>query len=164
MTYEWEFETTGRPLLPQGRRCHRGPMIDVEERMSRPCLTIKGAEKVRQHLLMHIVDINQPAVQTRETVLRVLNSNLGPMFFKLKSQTKELQVLICEKKNSIILDDELSVYNDFYDEVLSGLGKQNVTKQHLDMILAASRSNNAILRVASKCAVVLMVAFVELDL
>ena len=113
MAYVWEFETTGRPVFPLGRKCHRGPMIDVEIRMSKPCLHIPEAERLRQHLLLNIVDTPYVAVQTRETILRALNSNIGPMFFNLLTRAKGLQVLICEKKNSLVIDDELKIYDVF---------------------------------------------------
>jgi hypothetical protein len=164
MPYEWEFETSGRPLTPQGRKCHRGPMIDVEIRMSQPCLTIPEAERIRQHLLLHIVDVNDVAVQTRETILRTLNSNLGPMFFKLYTRAKGLQVEICEKRNSLIIDEELKANDVFYRQVVESLRTYNVTKQHLDMMSDGLKSNNAIMRVAARCSVVLMVTFVEMGL
>jgi len=164
MPYEWEFETSGRPLTPLGKKCHRGPMIDVEIRMSQPCLTIPEAERLRQHLLQHIVDINNVAVQTRETILRTLNSNLGPMFFKLYSRSKGLQVEICEKRNSLVIDEELKVNDVFYRQVVGSLKNYNVSKQHLDLMLEGLASNSAIMRVAARCSVVLMVTFVEMDL
>lgn len=164
MPYEWGFETSGRPLTPEGKKCHRGPMIDVEIRMSQPCLTIPEAERVRQHLLTHIVDINNAAVQTRETVLRVLNSTLGAAFFKLYAISKSLQVEICEKRNSLVIDEELKVNDVFYKQVINSLRRYNVSKQHLDLMLEGLTSNSAIMRVAARCSVVLMVAFVEMDL
>ena len=164
MTYFWEFETEGRPLTAAGRKCHRGPMIDVEERMALPCLTIQDAERLRKHLLVHIVDINNAAVQTREVILRVFNSNLNAVFTRLASQRKTLQVLICEKKNSIVIDDETKVYDRFYMQVLDRLLDYGVNRENIMLISSALKSNSATMRVAARCTIVLLVAYVELDL
>lgn len=139
-------------------------MIDVEDRMSRACITIPEAERLRQHLLLRIVDINYPAVQTREVVLRTLNSNLNAIFSRLVNQREELQVTICEKKNSTILDEELKVLDRFYFQVISKFESYGMAPQHADMIKLGLQSNSAIMRVAARCAVVLTVAFIELDL
>lgn len=162
--YTWEFETGGRSLTPLGQKCHRGPMIDIEIRMSQPCLTIPDAEKIRQHLLQKVVTSPQVAVQTRETILRVLNSNLNAMFLGLVPQAKDLQVLICEKRNSLDIDDDLKVYNIFYSQVSSKFTAYGVRSQHVTLIQDALKSNSAIMRVAARCAVVLMVAYVETSL
>jgi hypothetical protein len=138
-------------------------MIDVEERMSRPCLRIREAERIRQHLLLHIVDINNVTVQTREVILRVFNSNLSAIFRRLVSRRQELQVLICEKKNSLILDAELRVFDPFYVKVLGQFAEYGVNPRHVELISNGLVSNSAIMRVASRCAIVLMVAFIELD-
>jgi hypothetical protein len=139
-------------------------MIDIEIRMSQPLLRIPEAERLRQHLLLHIVDINNVAVQTRETLLRVLNSNLGPVFFNLNPKWQSLIVLICEKRNSLDIDNDLKVYDVFYSQVLSALRKYNVLPQHVELIAAGLKSNSAIMRVAARCAVVLLVAYVEVGL
>lgn len=164
MPYEWEFETLGRPLTPSGQKCHRGPMIDIEMRMAQPLLRIPEAERLRQHVLSHIVDINNVAVETREVCLRVLNSNLGPVFFYLNPQAASLQVPICEKRNSIDIDYDLKVFDQFYPKVVDSLQGYNVSKQHLALIREGLKANNAIMRVAARCAVVLLVTYVEYGL
>ena len=164
MGYTWEFEVGGRPPTPLGRKCHRGPMIDIELRMSQACLTIPEAERLRQHLLGHIVDIDKVAVQTRETILRTMNSNLRAMFLSLIPVAKDLQVLICEKRNSLEIDNDLKVYDVFYKQVTSAFTAYSVRPQHVTLIADALRSNSAIMRVAARCSVVLMTAYVELSL
>lgn len=164
MGYTWEFEIGGRPLLPSGRKCHRGPMINIEVRMSQACLTIPEAERIRQHLLAHVVDINNAAVQTREVVLRVMNSNLRAMFLGLIPVAKELEVLVCEKRNSLDIDDEVKYEDQFYTQVLSTFARYGTRPQHVDLISAALKSNSAIMRVAARCAIVLMVAYIEASL
>jgi hypothetical protein len=164
MTYLWEFEIAGRPLLPLGQKCHRGPMIDVETRMSQPCVTIQDAEKLRYHLLKNIVDTSNPAVQTREVILRVFNSNLNAIFTRLADQRQTLQVTICEKRNSLYIDEDVKVLDRFYMQVLPRLMDYGVNRQNVDLISAALSSNSAIMRVAARCAIVLLVAYIELDL
>lgn len=164
MPYEWEFETLGRPLTPSGQKCHRGPMIDIEMRMSQPLLRIPEAERLRQHLLSNIVDPAGVEVRTRETCLRVLNSNLGPVFFYLNPKAASLQVNICEKRNSIDIDNDLKVFDQFYTQVVDSLQKYNVSRQHLTLIREGLKSNNAIMRVAARCAVILLVTYVEFGL
>lgn len=164
MPYTWEFEIGGRPLYPLGQKCHHGPMIDVEIRMSKACMSIPEAERIRYHLLTHIVDTTDPATQTREVVLRVLNSNLRGIFMNLVPIAQELQVLICEKRNSLDIDKEVGVYDDFYGKVLSQFTLYGVSRQHIGLISDALKSKNAILRVAARCAVVLMVAYIEMGL
>lgn len=139
-------------------------MIDVEVRMSQPCLTIPEAERIKQHLLQHVVDINQAAVQTREVVLRVLNSDLRAMFMALIPVADALQVLICEKRNSLDIDNEVAYEDQFYSQVLSHFTEYGTRSQHVDLISAALKSNSAIMRVAARCAIVLMVAYIELSL
>jgi hypothetical protein len=164
MTYSWEFEVGGRPPTPLGRKCHRGPMIDIEIRMSQSCLTIPEAERIRQHLLQHVVDINNPAVQTREVVLRVLNSNLRAMFMGLIPVADALQVLICEKRNSLDIDNDVAYEDQFYKQVLGTFARYGTRPQHVDLISDALKSNSAIMRVAARCAIVLMVAYIEASL
>jgi len=164
MGYIWEFEVGGRPPTPLGRKCHRGPMIDIEVRMSQACLTIPEAERIRQHLLQHIVDINNVAVQTREVVLRVMNSNLRAMFLSLVPIASELQVLICEKRNSLDIDYDVKYEDQFYTQVLSTFARYGTRPQHVDLISDALKSNSAIMRVAARCAIVLMVAYIEASL
>ena len=164
MGYTWEFEVGGRPPTPLGRKCHRGPMIDIEVRMSQACLTIPDAERIRQHLFQYIVDINNPAVQTREVVLRVMNSNLRAMFLGLVPIAKELEVLICEKRNSLDIDNDVQYEDRFYSQVLATFVRYGTRPQHVDLISAALKSNSAIMRVAARCAIVLMVAYIEASL
>jgi hypothetical protein len=163
MPYDWSFFTEGRPIFPEGRRCHRGPMIDVEIVMSKPFLMMSDWDYLRARVEKAIVDINLVTVQTRETVLRSLNNQLGPIFQRLASQKKELQVLICEKRNSVDIERDLQDLNVVFIEKLPTLISRGVQKQHIDLLLAAIKSNSVIMRVAGKAATILLVSFIEMD-
>lgn len=163
MPYEWSFFTTGRPLTPEGRRCHRGPMIDVEIVMSQPFVVMSDWDKLRARVEKAIVDIDLVAVQTRETVLRSLNNQLGPIFQRLSLQKKDLQVLICEKRNSVDIERDLQDLNPVFVEKLPSLVARGIQKQHIDLLLSAVKSNSVIMRVAGKAATILLVSFMEMD-
>lgn len=163
MPYEWSFFTTGRPLTPEGRRCHRGPMIDVEITMSQPFVVMSDWDKLRARVEKAIVDTDLVAVQTRETVLRSLNNQLGPIFQRLASQKKDLQVLICEKRNSVDIERDLQDLNPIFVDKIPQLIMLGVQKQHTDLLLSALRSNSVIMRVAGKAATILLVSFMEMD-
>lgn len=165
MTYEWEFETGGRPPGPLGRKCHRGPMIDVELRMSQPFVKTRDlvdCELLRKRLLDHIVDTTLVAVQTRECILRSLYSQIGPVFVKLTPRKKELWVLICEKRNSLLIDEDLKELDYMYRSALQWFPTFGVTRESIDMMLSALESNSPIVRVAARCGVVLMATFIEM--
>lgn len=162
MPYEWSFFTEGRPLTPEGRRCHRGPMIDVEIVMSQKFVVMSGWERLRARVEKDIVDTDLVAVQTRETVLRSLNNQLGPIFQRLASQKKFLQVLICEKRNSVDIERDLQDLNPVFVEMIPTLMAQGVQKQHADLLLSAVKSNSVIMRVAGKAATILLVSFMEM--
>lgn len=163
MTYDWSFFTGGRPIYPEGRRCHRGPMIDVEIVMSQPFVRMSDWNYLRARVEKAIVDIDLVAVQTRETVLRSLNNQLGPIFERLASQKKDLQVLICEKRNSVDIERDLQDLNPTFVAYLPKLFDCGVQKQHIDLLLSAIKSNSVIMRVAGKAATILLVSFIEMD-
>jgi hypothetical protein len=162
-SYIWEFFTGGRPVDPLGRRCHRGPMIDVEITMSRPFTYMVPYNTLRQRLLNSVVDTDNVAVQTREVVLRSLNTELGPMFLRLASRKKSLQALICEKKNSVIIEQELRDLNPFYLDAARQLYDYGLPQPQVDLLVEALTSNSPVLRVAGKCAAILIAAFTEMD-
>lgn len=161
--YEWEFETGGRPPTPVGRHCHRGPMIDVEITMSQPFSYMVNYELLRARLLQYIVDIDNVSVQTREVVLRVLNNIFAPMFARLTPRTAELQVLICEKRNALDIEADLASLNPFFIEAARGLFDYGLPQQQVDLLLSSLESNSAIVRVAGKCATILVAAYMEMD-
>jgi hypothetical protein len=104
-------------------------------------------------------------VQTREVILRVLHSNLSAMFVDLTNQQKDLEVLICEKRNSIPIDTELLPYELMYREAAASLIPLGINKLYTDKLITAvssSTSSNAVLRVAARCAIVVMSAIVEM--
>ena len=162
MTYEWEFETAGRPATPPVRRCFRGPMIPLELVMSRALSRVPMAEKVRNRTLDHIVSSSLRSVQTREVVLRTLHSNLSGIYVDLVNQQKELEVLICEKRNSIPIDNELRQYDLLYADAAKSFITFGLNKDYEDKFIAALKSSNAVLRVAARCAIVVMAANIQM--
>ena len=163
MTYTWHFYTTGQVINPLGRRCHRGPMIDVEVIMSSKFTYAIEFEILRAKLLDKIVNTDLKAVQTREVVLRSINQILGPIFARLEPIKQELQVLICEKRRSTDIEADLSYLNTDFVSSVNTFSKYGVQSQHLALITAALESNSPIVRVAGKCAVILLASFIELD-
>jgi len=162
MPFTWHFFTGGTEDVV-ARRCHRGPMIDVEIVMSRPYVLLSEYNTLRRRLLDNIVDTRLVAVQTREVVLRTLDSQYGPIFARLRSQSKALHVEICEKRNVLDIEADLESLNPFYLEAVRGAIQYGVPKQHLDQISSALISNSPVLRVNGKCAAVLLFSFIELD-
>lgn len=164
MTFTWHFFTGGEEIIPViTRKCHRGPMIDVEVVMSRPFVRLAAYNTLRQRLLEDVVDSVLPAVQTREIVLRSINSLLGPMIVRLASQKQALQVLICEKKNSLAIESDLADISPFYFSAADSLLQYNISSRQTDLFKAALTSNSPIMRVAGKCAVILLCSFIEMD-
>jgi len=146
-----------------GRHCHRGPMIDVEIVMAQPFVTMANLELLRARLLSKIVSLDNTAVQTREVVLRVLNNILAPIFARLTPRTAELQVLICEKRNALDIEADLVALNPFYLEAAISLKTYGLPQQHVDLLTTALNSNSPVIRVAGKCAVILVASYLELD-
>jgi hypothetical protein len=162
MTYVWEFETAGRLPEPEYRRCHRGKMILLEEVMAARFTRVPNAELLRNRTLDHIVSTPLRAVQTRETILRTLHSNLAAIFVDLVNQQKNLEVLICEKRNSIPIDNELRQYDLLYENVALSFSNYRIKAEYVGMIVASLKSTNAVLRVAARCAIVVMSAIIEM--
>lgn len=163
MSFTWHFYTGEQEINPVVRRCHRGPMIDVEQVLAVPFTHMNTYNTLRVRLLEDIVNTTLVAVQTREVVLRSLNSLLGPMFYRLAPQRKTLQVLICEKKNSVTIDSDLSDLVSFYLSAARSLSSFGVPTQQIELLVSALSSNSPVMRVAGKCAVILLVAFIEMD-
>jgi len=163
MTYSWKFKTGGKPSTPAVKRCHRGPMIDVELRMSQPFKTMVHLERERVKLLTVMVDTHLWEVRTREAVLRVLNGELGPVFERLQLQKPELQVLICEKRRAVDIDSEIAWTDRAFVDGAVKMFNYGATEQQVALLTGALDSNSPIQRVASRCAIILMAAFVELD-
>lgn len=161
MPYDWEFNTGGLPPGPLGKKCHRGPMIDIEIVMSKPLTIVPGAEALRGRLLAHIVDTPLVAVQTREVVLRVLNSNLGPIYVALNNTKHVLFVDICEKRNTIPIDRELRAWDRDYIDVARQFKNYETSPQSTELLLSALRSVNPVFRLAARCAIILMAAYIE---
>jgi hypothetical protein len=162
MTYVWEFETAGRLPEPEYRRCHRGKMIPLEEVMAARFLRVPNAELLRNRTLDHIANTELREVQTREVILRTLRSNLSAIFVDLVNQQKTLEVLICEKRNSIPIDTELRQYDLLYENVAASFVNYRINEEYVNMLIASLKSTNAVLRVAARCAIVIMSAIIEM--
>lgn len=163
MTYEWEFTTGGRPEDLRGKKCHRGPMIDVEVRMSRPFVTMGFLERNRVKLLEALVDTTLWAVRTRDDVLRVMNGDLGAIFARLLPQKKFLQVLICEKRRAIDIDRDVRWLDSSFLSGTRRLLQFGIQEQHVSLLSAALQSDSPIQRVSGRCAVILLASYIELD-
>lgn len=163
MAFTWHFYTGANVLTPAVRRCHRGPMIDVELVMSVPFTYMHTFNTLRVRLLEDVVDSVLLPVQTREVVLRSLNTLLGPMFARLTPQKQALQVLICEKRDSTDIEADLIELVSFYLSAAKSLYSFGVPQQQIDLLVAALESNSPVMKVAGKCAVILLAAYIEMD-
>jgi len=163
MSYTFSFTIGGRPATLRGKKCHRGPMVDVEVRMSRPFSTLDFLERERVKLLDALVDTPLWAVRTRDCVLRVMNGDLGAIFVRMASQTKYLQALICEKRRAIDIDQDVSWTDRGFIRGLERLNQYGIQEQHIALMRSALQSSSPIQRVAGRCAVILIAAFLELD-
>lgn len=138
-------------------------MIEVEERLSRPFVTTVFLERGRVELLKKLVNSELVAVQTRDALLRVINGDLSAIFGRLYSQKKYLQVLICEKRRAIDIDSDVGWTDRDFLGSLERLSAFGVIPQHLLLLRDAFESENPIQRVAARCAIVLLAAYIELD-
>lgn len=164
MAFTWHFYTGSHIINPVGRRCHRGPMIDVELVMSKQFVHLADYNTLRVRLLENITSTDARAVQTREVVLRTLNSLLGPMFARMASQKSTLQTLICEKLDSVTIDTALLDLRPFYQGAAKALVNHRVPEQQVALLTAALTSHSPVMRVAGMCAVILLFSFIEMDL
>lgn len=162
MTYTWTFSVGGRSATARGKKCHRGPMIPVEQKLQQPFTRLVALDKIRKTVLNLIVDTELPAVQSREIVLRALYAPVGAMFPELKQDKADLSVLICEKRNSIEIDGDLSSLYPFFVASIPEYRAVGLPKQHEALLYDALNSSSAIYRVAGACASLLMAAYVEL--
>lgn len=163
MSFIWHFFTGAHTLNPTARRCHRGPMIDVELIMSAPFQYMAQFNMLRKRLLNSVVDTEIVAVQTREVVLRSLNTLLGPIFLRLAPQKASLQVLICEKRDCPAIEADILDLSPFYLSAARDLQPYNVPTQQIELLVSALESNNPVMRVAGKCATILLIGFIEMD-
>ena len=118
-------------------------------------------DQLRARLLQHIVDTPLVAVQTREVVLRVLNSNLAAMYPAILSIKASLRVLICEKRNSIPIDRELRPYDALWKDGVRTFVNYGVMPPHVDLILEGLDSQSPVYRTAARCSAILTAAYIE---
>lgn len=162
MVFTWQFHT-GSPAVVAQKRCHRGPMIDVEVVMARSFQTMIAYESLRTKFLTQVVATELKAVQTRETVLRVLGSNLAPIYKRVLSQKDALQANICEKRNSKVIDDALVAERPFFINAARAFFDYGLPESQVALLVSALESNSPVLRVAGMAAVVLLAAYMEMD-
>ena len=162
MSFLWEFETEGRSTVPVIRKCHRGPMLPVEVAMAKPFTVLSTLNVLRSRVLGVIVDTTDPTVKTREVLLRVLHSNVGSVFSDYKGVQADLEVIICEKRNSLEVAADLDYYQREFASVLRNILATGVSREQLNVIYKALGSKNAIMRVAGYCSVVLLGAIIEI--
>lgn len=171
MSFTWHFYTGSPGFTPEPRHCYRGPMIDVELVMSAPFTYLDSYNTLRKRLLNTIVNDTYQgapiesalAVQTREVVLRVLNTSLGPIFARLTPQKRSLQADICEKRNSLTIESALGNVKSQYVSAVQNLTNYNVPVQQVELFRAALDSQSPVLRVAGKCATILLLSYIEMD-
>lgn len=163
MTFTWRFHTSGNDALMPVKRCFRGPMIDVEQVMSRSFQYMREYEHLRAKFLREVVTTSNVSVQTRETLLRVIDANTAAIFLRLYPQRGPLHVLICEKRNSKVIDDALSDNMVFFQNGAQALVNYGLPQAEVDVMMTALTSNSPVLRVAGMASVVLLAAFLEMD-
>jgi hypothetical protein len=138
-------------------------MIDVETVMSRSFQTMAAYETLRAKFLRQVVSTDMKAVQTRETVLRVLGSNLAPIYQRILPQKEALQANICEKRNSKVIDDALLAERPFFMNAARAFFDYGLPASQVDLLVSALESNSPVLRVAGMAAVILLAAYMEMD-
>jgi hypothetical protein len=138
-------------------------MIPVEQKLQQPFTRLVTLDKIRKTVLNYIVDTELPAVQSREVVLRSLFAPVGAMFPELKKDKADLSVLICEKRNSILIDEDLTSIYPFFVASIPEFRAVGLPRQHEALLSDALKSSSAIYRVAGACASLLMAAYVELS-
>lgn len=163
MAFSWHFYTGEYSINPTSRRCFRGPMIDVEIVMSKKFVRMSQYNVLRVALMRNIVDTDLVSVRTREIVLRTMNGLLGPIFSRLASKKESLQVIICEKKSSVSIDTDLKVHDLYFRTAIRDLRKYSVPEQQVQLILAAFESSSPVVRVAGRCATILLYSYIEMD-
>lgn len=160
--FEWEFHVSD--IVVDSRHCHRGPMIALEKIIAVPFVRLASYDFLREALYNVIVSTENPAVRTREILLRVINSSLVSLFPKLYPQKKTLPVTICEKRESFdIYLDVAHLKLEYINAVLS-LEKVKIPQNQLSVIVDAMGSKDIMLRVASLCAAVVLMAYIEMEL
>jgi len=163
MAFDWHFYTGEYPVNPTSRRCFRGPMIDVEVIMSKPFSFFEQYNTLRVAVMDHVVDTTLVSVRTREIVLRTLNNMLGPIFARLTPQKKALQAIICEKRDSVSIDSKLAYLDPYFRTAILDLRRYSIPQQQVALLLSAFESASPVLRVAGRCATILLYSYLEMD-
>lgn len=164
MSFDWHFFTGGYSVNPTFKRCHRGPMIEVEQVMAQKWGSFVQYDHLRVSLLDNIVDTDLIAVRTREVLLRSINGMIGPVFARTFPQKKSLQVTICEKRNSVLVDAAINYKDPYYRDAIRDLAKHRVPQQQRELLLASLESNSPIIRVSGRCAIVLLYSYIQMDI
>ena len=163
MTYTWSFNTGDKAINPIGRKCHRGPMIDVEVVMSERFRYMREIDTLRARFLKAVVSTDYYPIQTRETSLRAMNSLMSPVFVRLLPRKEEIQVLICEKRSCVDIEKDLADIRPEFSQAASVLARKGVLGDQVQLILDALESDSPVVRVAGKAALILLSAYMEMD-
>jgi hypothetical protein len=161
MTYTWNFYTGGRAVEPIPDVCHRGPMVPIEEVIATPFTMMDDFEIFRAAILNKLVEVDFPAVQTRELLLRVIETPLVALFPELDTQRESLQANICSRRRSVDIEADLQEITPFINNTVRMMGRTNAQMYSLDRIQEYLESNTPVARVAGKCAIILYAAYRE---
>ena len=161
--YSWGFYTGGRAEHSILRKCYRGPMTDVEKVLGAPFTVLTDYNFLRDLTLTSLVDTDLVAVQTRECVLRVLRSPLWAIFVRLHADQDRYPVTICERKNASVIEALLAPYDDKFSAAALNLYNYGIHKQHVNLLTAGLISKTLVVRVAARCAIILLATLVEID-
>ena len=163
--YEWDFFTLKNPTSKARiQDCHRGPMTDTELRLIQPFVIIPRLEQHRQVLLQYLVSSSAPAVKTRECVLRVVNSEVGPLVPTVYKDKEILQALICEKRRATEIEKDLSTLALDFQLGATILLDYGFSKENEALLQLALVSNSPISRMAGRCAILLLATIVEMGI
>ena len=88
---------------------------------------------------------------------------LGPIFARLTPRKKELQVIIWEKRSSVLVDRELAYLDPYFQTAILDFRRYSIPQQQVALIRAAFESASPVLRVAGRCATILLYSYLEMD-
>ena len=164
MTYTWDFNTPGHVVPTVTKDCHRGPMTEVELQLIQPFVIVGPLETHRKLLLQYLVSSLAPAVRTRECVLRVVNSEVGPLVPTVYKDKDILQALICEKRRATDIEQDLSTFTVDFKAGANILLDYGFPKESNELLQVALSSNSPISRMAGRCAVLLIATVIEMSI
>jgi hypothetical protein len=142
-----------------GVRYFRGPKTDLEFRITTRLTIFSQYEHLRTLLLESLTSTNNDTVQSRELVLRVMASELAPVFVKVI--TVDLSTDILEKIKVTEIEAKIKDQYIYFETILTDLITHGVPKAQTELIKNALQSETPKLRVAACCAIILLLILVE---